>query len=283
MKQKILSMLLTVCMIVSLFAPITAFAAGNSDVVGGGEVETIEETASEAITESTPETVSGPASEANCDTAESTGDGGISILSGWEGGGSEFYTRIRLTATDRDGNPVQGAVYGLYRASDDSLVETLTTNSYGVAESSDVPVDVDYYLLEHSAPEGMLPNGERKDINLTEICAPSRVDETVVYDPITGTIKVIKEDEDGNPLSGIGFYVYRSSTWELVDTLETDSSGEAVSTLLPYGLYELYEYSYPGNIAGGGYYSVFIDEDGAVHEVYITNYYPCAGGQCCRR
>jgi uncharacterized surface anchored protein len=57
----------------------------------------------------------------------------------------------------------------------------------------------------------------------------------VVYDTITGVIKVIKTDEDGNPLSGIGFYVYRSDTGEVVDTIYTDQSGEATTITLPYG------------------------------------------------
>ncbi|MDL2235718.1 hypothetical protein LJC07_06160 [Christensenellaceae bacterium OttesenSCG-928-L17] len=296
MKQKILSMLLTVCMIVSLFAPITAFAAG-SDVVGGGEpipestLESTEDAASETqLPSETAEPnedggfiLPGEGEETNSGelpfdpTFEATEDGGyVSIMplaSGWEGEENEFYTKIRLTITDREGNPIEGAVYGLYRADNDQLVELLTTDRYGVVTSSDVPVDTDYYLLEYSTPEGFLPNEERKDIILTDVCAPSRVDVSAVYDPITGYIKVIKQDEDGQPLSGIGFYVYRSSPWELVDTIETDGSGEAVSTLLPYGWYELYEYSYPEHLAGSGYTDVHIGEDGAVHEVTITNYY----------
>ena len=265
MKQKILSMLLTVCMIVSLFAPITAFAA-SSDVVGGGEsiLESAMESTDAASETQLPTETAEPTpdggfplpskgEETNSGdlpfepSYEATEDGGyVSIMplaSGWEGEENEFYTKIRLTITDREGNPIEGAVYGLYRADNDALVELLTTDRYGVVTSSDVPVDTDYYLLEYSTPEGFLPNEERKDIILTDVCAPSRVDVSAVYDPITGTIKVVKTDEDGQPLSGIGFYIYRSSPWELVDTIETDGSGEAVSTLLPYGWYERYEYS----------------------------------------
>lgn len=252
MRQRTMSIALIICMVMSFFMPFTAFAAEAA----------------------TPTDATLGESGASCETTTSTDeDGGISIQSGWEGDGNEFFTKIRLTALDRDGNPIEGAVYGLYRKSDDSLVEYLTTNSYGIAESSDVPVDEDYYLLEYSAPEGFLPNPERKDIDLTEICAPSRVDVTVVYDPIAGYIKVIKVDEYGEPLAGIGFYIYRNDTWELVDTIETGSDGTAISTLLPYGWYELYEYSYPDNIAGGGYTSILVDEDGATHEITITNYY----------
>lgn len=206
------------------------------------------------------------------DAACSTQAIGITPFSGWEDGGNEFYTKIRLTATDRNGNPIEGIVYGLYRTSDNGLVEYLTTNRYGVAESGDVPVDTDYYLLEYSIPAGLQSNPDPKYINLTEICAPSRVDETVVYDMITGNIRVIKTDEDGNPLFGVGFYVYRSDTWTLVDTIYTDSNGEAYTTTLPYGWYELYEFDVPYGMADGGYSSQMIQYDGETHDLYITNY-----------
>ncbi|MDL2218422.1 hypothetical protein LJC27_07155 [Christensenellaceae bacterium OttesenSCG-928-M15] len=195
-------------------------------------------------------------------------------LSGFEDEYSEFYTKIRLTVTDRNGNPIQGAVYGLYRMDNDQLVQYLTTDRYGVATSDDVPAETDYYLLEYSTPEGFQPNEERHEIYLTEVCAPSRVDVTAVYDPITGYIKVVKDDEDDNPIGGVGFYVYRVDGWELVDTIYTDWNGEAWTTELPYSSsgYELYEFYAPDDYVTGGYYSAYIREDGETETVYITNY-----------
>lgn len=261
--KKISALFLALCMALTLFVPLTGFASTGDIETDSGSSEVV--TSIEAEGEPAPDTTLG----------ESSTDGGIVALSGWEDGGNEFFTKIRLTVTDRSGNPIQGVVYGLYRTSDNSLVEYLTTDRYGVATSNDVPVETNYYLLEYSTPEGFLPNTEPKYIDLEEICAPSRVDEYVVYDPITGYIKVIKSDEDGNPMSDIGFYVYRSDTWSLVDTIYTDSDGEAVTTLLPYGLYELYEFDYPDDIAGGDYYSRDIEYDGETHEIYITNYRAC--------
>jgi hypothetical protein len=84
-------------------------------------------------------------------------DAGITPLSGFEGGGAEYFTRIRLTAADRGGNPIAGAVYGIYRMADDSLAETLTTDYNGVAVSSELSVASDYYLQEIFAPEGLPP------------------------------------------------------------------------------------------------------------------------------
>lgn len=248
--RRISALFLCLCILFSFAIPATAFAADGADAATPTQGD-----------------------ESGIDvTADETEQGGISILSGWEGGDSEFFTKIRLTATDRNGNPIAGAVYGLYRTSDDSLVEYLTTDSYGVAVSSDVPVETDYYLLEYTTPEGFLPNDEPKHINLSEICAPSRVDENVVYDPLTGYIKVIKTDEDGYSLSGVGFYIYQVDGWNLVDTIYTDEYGEAVSTLLPYGDYELYEFDVPDGFEGGGYYNISITDHEEIHEIEITNY-----------
>ena len=232
-------------------------------------------TVSDEPGEQTPE-AEDPALGQSGDSSDSCADtvGGIRPLSGFEGGGSEFFTRIRLTVTDRQGNPIEGAVYGLYRMDNDMLVEELTTDRYGVATSGDVPADTDYYLLELYTPEGFLPNEERHDIILTDVCAPSRIDVSVVYDPIMGRIHVVKEDEGGNPIAGVGFYVYRVDGWELVDTIHTDENGEAWTTMLPWSLsgYELYEFDAPEDFVTGGYYSVHIYNHESDETVQITNY-----------
>lgn len=196
----------------------------------------------------------------------------ISLFSGFVGEDNEYYTRIRLTVTDRQGKPLSGVVYGLYDMNR-QLVEYLVTDAYGEAISGDVSVYSDYYLEEITPPTGYAPNTERRDIILTEICAPSLVGVIVEYDPIMGNIKVIKTDEYQNPLPGAGFYVYNADTWSLVDTIVTGEDGSATTIDLPYGRYELYEYLVPDGFDGdGGYYMAMIETDGETSEVYVTNY-----------
>lgn len=95
-----------------------------------------------------------------------------------------------------------------------------------------------------------------------------------MYDPIMGYIKVVKDDENSYPLADVGFYVYRVDGWELVDTIYTNSSGEAWTTELPYSSsgYELYEFYAPDDYVSGGYYSAYIYEHGETETIYITNY-----------
>lgn len=267
--KRILSILMAVCMLVCMAAPAMAQAADVTDaalqLLDSGAPEdtpTVGDSGSVSGNEAPK-----PATPANAE--ETTPD--ISLFSDFGDGDTTFTTKIRLTVTDRDGNPTPGAVYGLY-SSDGTLVQELVTDEFGVAVSDDVPVETDYYLEEISAPEGFQPNTDRQDIVLTDVCAPSRIDVTAEYDPITGRIKVIKSDEDGNLLSGMGFYVYRYDDWTQVDNITVGEDGTATTTDLPYGEYALEEYNVPDGLAADSYYYATIYDQDETVELYITNY-----------
>ena len=296
--KRVFSTLLILCMVSSMLLPTTAFAADTE--TGLGYSESVTESVPEAApgtTEDMPEATPTEVPEANPGEAPPEGgsietpeeypgdipdepmepapdmvDGGpvIAPFSEFVGEGSEYYTKIRLTVTDRQGNPLSGAVYGLYKTNG-SFVEYLTTDYSGVAVSNDVPVDTDYYLVEITPPAGYAPNTGRKDIILSEVCAPSRIDITVEYDPIMGRIEVVKTDEYGSALPSAGFYVYNESTGQLVDIIITGQDGSALTTELPYGWYELYEYLTPEGYDGGGYYMARIEYEGETATVYVTN------------
>lgn len=266
--KRIVSILMAVCMLVCMAAPAMAQAADLTDaaiqLLDSGEPE-------DAPTIGDSGDVSGneiPATPS--DGSEPAPD--ISLFSGFGGGDATFTTRIRLTATDRDGNPLANAAYGLYQ-SDGTFVQELVTDEFGVAVSDDVPVDTDYYLEELYAPEGFQPNTGRQDIILTDVCAPSRIDVTAEYDPIMGRIQVIKTDEDGNRLSGMGFYVYRTSDyWTQVDDITVGEDGTATTIELPYGDYALEEYNIPEGLAADSDYYVSIYEHDVTVEIEIVNY-----------
>lgn len=265
--KRIVSILMAVCLLVCMAAPAMAQAADVTDTV----FQLLDSGAPEEMLTVGESGVSGseakPATPA--DAVETTPE--ISLFSDFGGGGTEFSTKIRLTVTDRDGNPLANGVYGLY-SSGGALIQELVTNNYGVAVSDDVPVNTDYYLEEITTSEGFQPNTERQEIILTDVCAPSRIDVTAEYDPITGRIKVIKTDEDGNRLSGMGFTVYRYSDWTQVDDITVSEDGTAITTDLPYGEYALKEYNIPdGLTADNDYYAAIYNQDETV-ELNITNY-----------
>ena len=301
--KRILSLLMALCLMLCMAAPVMAQDMGGvTEPTGttetrpgeepGGTVEnTTEETApaddagdgpalggsgggQAATPTQADEPGTGPEIDPDATVQSITADGGVILpmSSGWTGEGSEFFTRIRILVSDREtGAPISGAVYGLYTASG-SLVQYLTTDAFGVATSDDVSVYSDYYLEEYSTPAGFLPNYERKDIILSEECAPSRVDVYAEYDPITGYIEVIKTDEDGNAMQGVTFNVYRYSDGAYVDTITTDGSGRATTGPHRYGWYDLYE-EIPEGYGGSSYYDAYIDDDGETVELNVVNYY----------
>ena len=195
---------------------------------------------------------------------------GIMPLSGWIDDGSDFHTKIYLTVRDNKGNPIGGVTYAIYLADNDELVGYMTSQSDGMAESNYLPVNYNYYLLEHAIPDGWHSNEDRKDIILTEECAPSRVDVTVEYDPYIGTIKIIKTNELGEKLEGVGFYVRTGSSTERIATLYTDENGEASFTV-PYGNYLIVEFApLPGYMSAEDQYA-FVEYHGSVEVIEITN------------
>lgn len=268
--KRIVSILMAVCMLVCMAVPTMAQAADMTDaafqLLDSGAPE-------ETPTIGDSNDLSGneaPQPAIPADAQETTPE--MTPFSDFGDGEVSFTTKIRLTVTDRDGNPIEGAVYGLYRSNDGTLVQELVTDEYGVAESDDVPVDTDYYLEELYTPEGFQPNTERQDIILTDVCAPSRIDVTAEYDPITGRIKVIKTDEDGNTLSGMGFIVYRYSDWTQVDDITVGEDGTATTIELPYGEYALEEYNIPDGLAADSYYYANIYNQDETVELEIVNY-----------
>lgn len=268
--KRIVSFLMAVCMLVCMAAPATAQAADVTDAVyqlldsgAPEETPTIGDSGDLSGNEA-------PQPATPSDGSETTPE--MTPFSDFGDGEVSFTTKIRLTVTDRDGNPIEGAVYGLYRSDDGTLVQELVTDENGIAESDDVPVDTDYYLEELYTPEGFQPNTDRQDIVLTDVCAPSRIDVTAEYDPITGRIQVIKTDEDGNTLSGMGFIVYRYSDWEQVDDITVGEDGTATTIELPYGEYALEEYNIPDGLAADSYYYATIYYQDETVELNITNY-----------
>lgn len=153
---------------------------------------------------------------------------------------TELHAKIQLTTKDRNGTPLVGAVYGIYSFYG-SLIQEMTTDSHGTAISEDVPAKFDYYLEEITPPNGFQPNKERHELQLANMIAPSIVDVCVVYDQIMGRVKIIKVDEVGNPLSGVGFQIYRQLSTEMVYDITTGTDGTATSGELIPGDYYLVE------------------------------------------
>lgn len=150
---------------------------------------------------------------------------------------------------------LDGAVYELYRSSDDKLIDTVTIEN-GQAQSDDLLLD-SYYWLEKEAPTGYLLDKEKHAFDLTYNSEAEVADVTVTVKEqvIKEKIKVMKYDEaTKEPIknNAAAFKLKDLQTGEFIEhdgQLEfmTDQSGEFVTEDLPYGEYELIEIIAPTN------------------------------------
>ncbi|EMQ2590555.1 Cys-Gln thioester bond-forming surface protein [Listeria monocytogenes] len=150
---------------------------------------------------------------------------------------------------------LDGAVYELYRSSDDKLIDTVTIEN-GQAQSDNLLLD-SYYWLEKEAPTGYLLDKEKHAFDLTYNSEAEVADVTVTVKEqvIKEKIKVMKYDESTKePIknNAATFKLKDLQTGEFIEhdgQLEfmTDQSGEFVTEDLPYGEYELIEIIAPTN------------------------------------
>ncbi|EBF5848452.1 hypothetical protein FH026_04005 [Listeria monocytogenes] len=150
---------------------------------------------------------------------------------------------------------LDGAVYELYRSSDDKLIDTVTIEN-GQAQSDNLLLD-SYYWLEKEAPTGYLLDKEKHAFDLTYNSEAEVADVTVTVKEqvIKEKIKVMKYDEATKELiknNAATFKLKDLQTGEFIEhdgQLEfmTDQSGEFVTEDLPYGEYELIEIIAPTN------------------------------------
>ena len=155
---------------------------------------------------------------------------------------------------DENGKLLTGAVFGVYRASDDVKVCELETTSKGEAVSPLLPKG-EYYLKELKAPNTYEISKEKYGVTMkadktAEITVTNKKIPASTPDPdpkpTEGKIKLVKkDDENGKLLAGAVFGVYRTSDDVKVCELETTSRGEAISPLLSKGEYYLKELKAP--------------------------------------
>lgn len=162
---------------------------------------------------------------------------------------------------------LSGAVFGLYNEWGEKLAE-LVTGEDGSAIYEGLPQG-NYYLKELRAPEGYALMDELLPF---EIWYQGEIEEVYAYNPEgEGTIRILKSGEDGAPLPGVAFHVYRTATDEKVGNLLTDAAG-ITSMELPLGRYYLVETAtVQGYILLSGKASFTLTEDGATVELPIMN------------
>ena len=198
---------------------------------------------------------------------------------------------VTLTKMDKDTGAAQGdatlvgAVYGLYQNNNE--IARFTTDENGQFTTGYYACGSGWTLREITPPTGYTLDttihslgAEPGNFTVSRNTIDKEIKETV----ITGQIEVIKhatnsiadtsQDEDGATfevyLKSAGSYDDARETER--DTLTTDSSGHAISKLLPYGTYIVHQTSgWEGHILDDQEYELSITNNGQLVSVELEN------------
>ena len=138
----------------------------------------------------------------------------------------------KVIKVDKDNNEIklEGVEFEVLDK-DNNVLEKIITDSNGEATTKKLPIDQDYKIKETKTNEWYVLNNDIKTITLKQNQISTI---TFTNEKKKGQIKVIKIDEDNNEikLEGVVFDVVDSNN-NIVDTITTNSNGEAITKKLP--------------------------------------------------
>lgn len=163
---------------------------------------------------------------------------------------------ITIVKEDQLGNKIKDVRFEVLDSTSNKVAEVVT-NASGKIELINMPTG-QYYIKEISAPIGYVFNKATQSVVVT---SGNTSNVNISNTKSTGILKVVKTDENGDPVANVKFKILDSSK-KNVQTIITDSLGIAQSKTLNLGTYYLVETDVPNNII----------LDTTEHKFEITNY-----------
>lgn len=140
-----------------------------------------------------------------------------------------------------DGSRLQGVKFGVYKTQDSSLVEEITTDSNGVAKSSDLRYG-EYFIKEIEAKVGYALDSSTYNVTISENL--KTYPKEILNEKIKGEFVINKVDaESGNALKDVEFLVKCTNGFDAGKewSLTTNENGMATINGLKYGEYSVVE------------------------------------------
>lgn len=149
---------------------------------------------------------------------------------------------------DNDYYSLKGAVYGLFKQTDDKKIAEITLDGNGEGTFMNIVYD-NYYIQEVAAPQGYEHNSTKYLVDITDFNEKmTSIFREVSDQPQYGQITLSKIDAQsgasiaqGNASLEGAVYRITDASGSVVDTLVTDSGGKAVSKQVPLGKYYVQE------------------------------------------
>lgn len=141
--------------------------------------------------------------------------------------------KVMLKKVTENGEPLPGAVFGLFDAKGTKIMEA-TSDVNGSVVFSKIPYG-EYTIRELSAPYGYHASEEEWKVTVDgTYLNPTKVLATVINKDAPGRIKILKQDTlDKHVIAGVQFDIYsvdaNGNAADLVATMTTDENGTATS------------------------------------------------------
>ncbi|MHC6178670.1 SpaA isopeptide-forming pilin-related protein [Clostridium sp. JNZ X4-2] len=174
---------------------------------------------------------------------------------------SKIRNDVQFTKEDQNGNPLQGAVFKLYKNDDadfENPIQTATSDENGIVKFTDVAYG--YKIKEITPPTGYNPSDKVLTVTMSQDGKSVQLDEdnnTVTDNIMTGNIIFTKigEDSDAAGLKGAEFTLYDEdgatkavdSSGNVIAPVISDVSGVVKFENVPYGIYKIVETNRPDN------------------------------------
>lgn len=176
---------------------------------------------------------------------------------------------LEITKYDDKGSTIEGVTFNILDENK-NVVDTIKTDKNGKATSKELPLGT-YYYKETSAPENLVMDSKEHAFILAD--NGQVIKKTVVNTTSHGKLKIIKVDENSNPLAGVTFEITDKDGKKVCD-MTTNEEGIAESTELERGTYYYQETKAPdGIVIDNTKHEFIIEYDGQnVIKNVINNY-----------
>ena len=151
---------------------------------------------------------------------------------------------LKIVKTDDvEGKPLAGVTFQILN-SNKAVVDTITTDANGIAVSKKLPYGK-YTYKEIKVPSNILLDKNEYPFSITR--KDSLIVKNVVNTVIKGGLKIVKVNDQNEPISGVKFDI-KTSAGKLVETIVTDENGVANTKALVNGAYTYTEVSAPTGV-----------------------------------
>jgi len=204
---------------------------------------------------------------------EVTPEGFITSVDGFTITNTSIKGKIQIQKVDERNKPLEGALFGLFKSSDELFENVLSTsrsNADGAVSFTGVEYG-SYLVKELEAPEGYNTAEGIIEVSITENNETVVPDDGIVMNTrIRGNIAITKYGESSAVLAGAEFELRQDG--KLIDTVITDAEGKALFEDVLYGEYQIYETEAPvGYVASDEPIQAAIAVDSETVEIQVHN------------